>query len=367
MRVVIICKQTGLASSMLHALDSPRLYLYPEDFYNTSKPTYAAREETALEAAVNREWNAAQRLLSVLATAESVETHVPELHGAIFCGHLVADLDSVAGAIGAAALYGGVPARASEVNSETEFALATWGIDLSRIRPVEQLLEEQGDSARVCLVDFQQTTQLHPAIQPSKIVGVIDHHALQSSTIVTQRPIFVDIRPWGSMSTIIAHSFVVLQREEPLPCGHAPVHVAFAVVETTDAAGMLARVPELELSSKGKPVDAFFLAVVDIVELETHPLSSETLKLAGKESARSLYRLAAGQADFVPPLTDAVAQGWSPKLLQPNRSEFDLAALAEQSEVSVQFTPAGETFVRSHSADKRKLDDFIGGETNQGH
>ena len=46
------------------------------------------------------------------------------------------------GAIGAAALYGGVPARASEVNSETEFALATWGIDLSRIRPVEQLLEE---------------------------------------------------------------------------------------------------------------------------------------------------------------------------------------------------------------------------------
>ena len=66
-----------------------------------SKPTYAAREETALEAAVNREWNAAQRLLSVLATAESVETHMPELHGAIFCGHLVADLDSVAGAIGA--------------------------------------------------------------------------------------------------------------------------------------------------------------------------------------------------------------------------------------------------------------------------
>lgn len=440
-----------------------------------SKPTYAAREETALEAAVNREWNAAQRLLSVLATAESVETHVPELHGAIFCGHLVADLDSVAGAIGAAALYGGVPARASEVNSETEFALATWGIDLSRIRPVEQLLEEQGDSARVCLVDFQQTTQLHPAIQPSKIVGVIDHHALQSSTIVTQRPIFVDIRPWGSMSTIIAHSFVVLQRPMPREVGglllqailsdtlnlrsptttdwdrkvvtllvqytgvadvnllaaqqfkaksrslagmsayalcegdlkqfklgsaEAPVHVAFAVVETTDAAGMLARVPELvpecvavktELSSKGKPVDAFFLAVVDIVELETHvvvagererslataagfnaqPLSSETLKLAGKESARSLYRLAAGQvsrkADFVPPLTDAVAQGWSPKLLQPNRSEFDLAALAEQSEVSVQFTPAGETFVRSHSADKRKLDDFIGGETNQGH
>lgn len=40
--------------------------------------------------------------------------HVPELSGAIFCGHLVADMDSIAGAIGAAALYGGIPARACD-------------------------------------------------------------------------------------------------------------------------------------------------------------------------------------------------------------------------------------------------------------
>jgi hypothetical protein len=39
----------------------------------------------------------------------------------------VTDLDSVAGAIGAAALYGGKAATASEVNSETEFALKQWG------------------------------------------------------------------------------------------------------------------------------------------------------------------------------------------------------------------------------------------------
>ena len=30
------------------------------------------------------------------------------LGGAVFCGHLVADLDSIAGAIGAATLYNGV-------------------------------------------------------------------------------------------------------------------------------------------------------------------------------------------------------------------------------------------------------------------
>ncbi len=43
-------------------------------------------------------------------------------------------------------------------------------------------------------------------VQVSRIVGVIDHHALQNSTIVTDMPIYIDIRPWGSMSTIITHT-----------------------------------------------------------------------------------------------------------------------------------------------------------------
>jgi hypothetical protein len=122
-----------------------------------SHVTYAAREDTPVEEAVKKEWSTAKKLMEVLATAEAVELHVPELKGAIFCGHLVADLDSIAGAIGAAALYGGVPARASAINAETEFALDTWGVPLDRIRPVEELIAEHGgDAARVCLVDFQQ-------------------------------------------------------------------------------------------------------------------------------------------------------------------------------------------------------------------
>lgn len=43
--------------------------------------------------------------------------------------------------------------------------------------------------------------------QPEKVVGIIDHHALQNSTIAISRPVHVDIRPWGSMSTILAHTF----------------------------------------------------------------------------------------------------------------------------------------------------------------
>ena len=64
----------------------------------------------------------------------------------------------------------------------------------------------------VCLVDHQQTSQLNKCIPVESIVGVIDHHALQNSTIVTDHPIYIDIRPWGSMSTIIAHNFVMYRR-----------------------------------------------------------------------------------------------------------------------------------------------------------
>ena len=120
-------------------------------------------------------------------------------------------MDSIAGAIGAAELYGGTPARASEVNSETKFCLEYWGVEAPP--PVEQMVPDLGSEyAGVCLGDHQQTSQLNQCIPVEKIVGVIDHHALQNSTIVTDHPIYIDIRPWGSMSTIIAHNFIMYKR-----------------------------------------------------------------------------------------------------------------------------------------------------------
>jgi len=76
--------------------------------------------------------------------------------------------------------------------------------------PIEEVLFERPD-INICLVDFQQTTQMHEAVRAKEgnIVGVIDHHALQDKTFVVQRPIYVDIRPWGSMSTIIAYNFLI--------------------------------------------------------------------------------------------------------------------------------------------------------------
>ena len=144
-----------------------------------------------------------------------VSSYMPSiLSDAIFCGHLVTDLDSIAGAIGAAELYGGIPAKASKINSETRFALSYWGV--SEPLPIEDLVVSQ-PTAGICLVDHQQMSQVNPNIDPERIVGVIDHHALQNSTIVTERAIYIDIRPWGSMSTIIAHTYMVNQKK-PRKC-----------------------------------------------------------------------------------------------------------------------------------------------------
>lgn len=155
---------------------------------------YTTREETPLETALETTWDETSPLLNKLPVVEGGGDlqYLPDIERPIFCGHLMADLDSIAGAIGASVLYKGTAARASEINAETKFALNYWKCEEPEY--VVDLLEKE-PNRKVCLVDFQQRSQLHDAIQMRNIVGIIDHHALQSSTIITERPIFVDIRP----------------------------------------------------------------------------------------------------------------------------------------------------------------------------
>ena len=109
--------------------------------------TYVERDETVLEHAVDAHWTEGQSLLSHLPKKEGQAlSFVPELAGAAFVGHIMTDLDSVAGAIGAAHLYGGDPAIASEINTETEFALKEWGCALPET--IETTLER--DRAETC-------------------------------------------------------------------------------------------------------------------------------------------------------------------------------------------------------------------------
>lgn len=177
-----------------------------------------SRKLTEVEEQVISHEKEAEKIVDALPKDDSsipeVDLYMPQsLKDVIFCGHLVTDLDSIAGAIGAAALYGGTPAAASKLNSETQFALDYWKVDTPT--PIEELLKET-PTAGICLVDHQQTSQMNPAIQADNIVGVIDHHALQSKTIVTDKPIYIDIRPWGSMSTIVAHTYLTHSRRPPV-------------------------------------------------------------------------------------------------------------------------------------------------------
>jgi len=177
--------------------------------------TKLVRQPTGLEAEVLRRFQAATAFLEHLPARppDGYEMYVPnQLKGALFVGHLVTDLDSIAGAIGAADLYDGIPCRASKLNSETLFAVEKWGVAVPP--PIEDMVELHPE-AGICLVDHQQTSQVNPAIPPTRIVGVIDHHALQSETIVTEMPIYLDVRPWGSMSTIIAHNYFTVGKRPP--------------------------------------------------------------------------------------------------------------------------------------------------------
>uniref|UniRef100_A0A7S4LJI6 inorganic diphosphatase n=1 Tax=Eutreptiella gymnastica TaxID=73025 RepID=A0A7S4LJI6_9EUGL len=145
----------------------------------------------------------------------------PELRGCIFVGHTATDLDSIAGAIGAAALFGGIAAKSeAELNGEITYAL----------REVAQMdepplyddipgaskpeVDESGAEKWhwICLVDHNEEKQMVESLRNDKtrrkrIVGLIDHHCVASS-FSTDGPLMIDVRPWGSMSSIVAHMYV---------------------------------------------------------------------------------------------------------------------------------------------------------------
>ncbi len=140
------------------------------------------------------------------------------LESAIFVGHINTDLDSVAGAIGAAALFGGKPAisqPSDTLNGEIRFALDYCGIETP---PHFDTIANAG-TADVVLVDHTEEKQMVPSIKDSptraaRIIGVLDHHAL-AKTFFTSKPVMMDLRPWGSVSTIIAVLFIRHKRFLP--------------------------------------------------------------------------------------------------------------------------------------------------------
>ncbi|KAG8461080.1 hypothetical protein KFE25_003649 [Diacronema lutheri] len=167
-------------------------------------PWRVASSRVALALRAHRRERAMLRVLGRPLPSLGLPPLPPELLGALFVGHTAPDLDSIAAAIGAACLFAGTPAVAGELNAESAFALAHWGLPCPA--PIGELLASDA-RARVCLVDHNQRSQLAPALRacPDRVCGVIDHHALQDDAIVTAAPIFATLRPWGSAASIVAH------------------------------------------------------------------------------------------------------------------------------------------------------------------
>lgn len=140
-----------------------------------------------------------------------------ELAGCIFVGHVNTDLDSIAGAIAGADLYNGVPARAeSEFNGEIAFALELCGIEAPPFfEEIPGGAKEDPSLCRlrkVCLVDHNEVKQMTRVLRDDekrmqRIVGLVDHHAIAQS-FSSKNPLFLDVRPWGSMSTIMALNYL---------------------------------------------------------------------------------------------------------------------------------------------------------------
>jgi len=189
------------------------------------------------------------------------------LKGCVFVGHIATDLDSIAGAIGAAKLFGGIPAK-SEANLNGEILYV-----LKEVAELEEPMlfddipgggipSNDPDNVwkNVCLVDHNEEKQMvkslreHPD-RKSRVVGLIDHHAL-SSSFSSDKPLFIDVRPWGSMSSIVAHMFLRNNKNPGksiarlLMCAILSDTLNLQSVTTTDAdrfaVAFLARIGEIE-------------------------------------------------------------------------------------------------------------------------
>ena len=102
----------------------------------------------------------------------------------------------------------------------------------------------------VCLLDHNQKTQMPVSLDPAwshagasaaekaahvgavmnRVVGIIDHHALQQKTVETACAVFTDIRPWGSCCTILVYHF--LSQGVAIPQGVAGILLSAILSDT---------------------------------------------------------------------------------------------------------------------------------------
>lgn len=119
-------------------------------------------------------------------------------------GHKNPDTDSIVSAIALAELEGVTPARAGEINKETEYVLKRFDFDLPQIAPAEE--------KKIMLVDMNgNPEEMAEGVKPEEIISIIDHHKL--SGFKTSEPINVHVRAVGATATLIKSLYQKNQKE----------------------------------------------------------------------------------------------------------------------------------------------------------
>uniref|UniRef100_A0A7S3V092 DHHA2 domain-containing protein n=1 Tax=Aplanochytrium stocchinoi TaxID=215587 RepID=A0A7S3V092_9STRA len=98
-------------------------------------------------------------------------------------------------------LFQGLAAIPGAINAESKFVLDRYDLPYPG-----QLDSVYKHGSAYVLVDHNDRFQVPPLLRgnPDDIRGIIDHHTLAQIPAKASKPTYVQIRPWGSCSTIIA-------------------------------------------------------------------------------------------------------------------------------------------------------------------
>jgi len=118
-------------------------------------------------------------------------------------GHQQPDTDSITAALAYARLkqaegVDAVPARAGEINPESQFVLDRWDAEAPT-----RLEDAAGET--LLLVDHNEHSQTVAGAREATIVGVVDHHRI--GDVQTGEPIHFRTEPVGSTATILTRLY----------------------------------------------------------------------------------------------------------------------------------------------------------------
>jgi manganese-dependent inorganic pyrophosphatase len=121
-------------------------------------------------------------------------------------GHRQPDLDAIVAPIAYAELLkvlgqkNAIPVRCDQVNNETRYIFEKFSISIPKLIKKKDLKK----SDQVILIDHNEESQRLEGLNPDQIIGIIDH---RKANLNLNKPIKIDIRPWGSSSTIVYEYF----------------------------------------------------------------------------------------------------------------------------------------------------------------